>query len=466
MDGIPALVCERGSVYGPSRFAQARWSRSKTGASTDGRNAKTDDMPRPTISLAMIARDRAHCIGKALASVRPFVDEIVVVDAGGSEDATQDIAKSFGARVIEWLPNDHPESFYLDSPARFSKHGVPGPYTGRHALADFSAPRNASFAACTGDFIFWIDSDDVVKNPEKISWVIEKLTEQKAEAAFLHYEYDFDAAGNCTVRQIRERIIRRADFESGKFKWVFPIHENIAGLKKGILFEEVVIAHNSSAQDAVTVDAGNLKVQVPRRDIIHFRNAKNLLVEMEKLQAQGEEIPWRTEYYLGVEMRAVDPERAVEHFTKYLSKSQWDEERAQARYFTGQIREMQMRTEEAWNWFAGAALDFPGNPAPWFGLARIALVRGNWKEIIEFSEKGWEQVGDDIIRKPSLVLNPYEWSYRAHLPYSRALLEIGRFEDSLVSCEKGLAVEPNCRFLNEHKKICLEQLSKKVEAAA
>jgi glycosyltransferase involved in cell wall biosynthesis len=421
----------------------------------------------PTISLAMIARDRANVIGRALASVRPFVDEIVVVDAGGSIDNTREIARSYGARVIDFLPSDHPESFYLDTEERFAVHKIPGPYTGRHALADFSAPRNVSFAECKGDYIMWIDSDDVVKNPEKIRWIVDILEKQNAEAAFMHYEYDYDDRGNCTVRQIRERIVRGADFRSGKINWVFPIHENIAGIRKGILFEEVHIAHEIAIKNATMTKAAGLLVEVPHRDIINFRNLKNLLVEMEKFEARGEEVPWRTEYYLGVETRAVDPDRAIEHFTKYLKKSEWDEERAQARYFVGQIREMQLRHEEAWNWYAGASVDFPTNPAPWFALARIALLRGDWKRVVALTEEGWKQVGDDIVRKPALVLNPYEWQYRAHLPYSRALIELGRFQEALASCEKGLALEPNCKYLTDHKRSCLEHLGhQKVEAAA
>ncbi|MGH9428103.1 MAG: hypothetical protein ACRD2L_17610, partial [Terriglobia bacterium] len=67
-----------------------------------------------------------------------------------------------------------------------------------------------------------------------------------------------------------------------------------------------------------------------------------------------------------------------------------------------------------------------------------------------------------VCQKPSLVQNPLEWLYRAHLPYSRALLEVGRIDDALVSCEKGLKYEPHCPFLLEHKRMIAEQ---KKEAA-
>lgn len=89
-------------------------------------------MSRPTIALCMIARDEAPVIGRALESVRGFVDEIVVVDTG-SRDATPDVARQHGARVgtFEWCD-------------------------------DFAAARNASLELATGDWILVMDADEVL----------------------------------------------------------------------------------------------------------------------------------------------------------------------------------------------------------------------------------------------------------------------------------------------------------------
>ena len=52
----------------------------------------------------MIVRDEARCLERCLASARPWVDEIVVLDTG-SLDATVEIARRHGARVahFEWM---------------------------------------------------------------------------------------------------------------------------------------------------------------------------------------------------------------------------------------------------------------------------------------------------------------------------------------------------------------------------
>ncbi len=63
-------------------------------------------------------------------------DEIVVVDTG-SKDRTREIAREFGARVLDFV--------WVD---------------------DFAAARNATLARATGDYAFWLDADDVVDPPE------------------------------------------------------------------------------------------------------------------------------------------------------------------------------------------------------------------------------------------------------------------------------------------------------------
>ncbi len=86
----------------------------------------------PTISLCMIVRDEEAHIADCLRSAKPYVDEMVVVDTG-SRDRTREIARSLGAKVF-------------DAPWEDS----------------FSAARNRSLAQATGEWIFWMDADDVL----------------------------------------------------------------------------------------------------------------------------------------------------------------------------------------------------------------------------------------------------------------------------------------------------------------
>lgn len=68
----------------------------------------SDRPPAPAVALAavLIMRDEARCIARCLGSVAPFVDAMVVVDTGSTDDSVA-IATACGARVhhIDW-PDD------------------------------------------------------------------------------------------------------------------------------------------------------------------------------------------------------------------------------------------------------------------------------------------------------------------------------------------------------------------------
>jgi tetratricopeptide (TPR) repeat protein len=84
------------------------------------------------LSLCMIVRDNEQTIRPCLESIRPWVDEMIVVDTG-SKDKTPNIARELGARLYEFPWCD-----------------------------DFSAARNESLQPARGEWIFWMDSDDTI----------------------------------------------------------------------------------------------------------------------------------------------------------------------------------------------------------------------------------------------------------------------------------------------------------------
>ena len=88
----------------------------------------------------MIARDEQNNLPRCLASVRGLFDEIVVLDTG-SKDRTIEIARSFGARVFDFV--------WVD---------------------DFGAARNAALARAKGDYAFWLDADDLIEPSERANW--------------------------------------------------------------------------------------------------------------------------------------------------------------------------------------------------------------------------------------------------------------------------------------------------------
>jgi glycosyltransferase involved in cell wall biosynthesis len=105
----------------PGLAAQARKLAPKARPATD-----------MTLSLCMIVRDEEDMLPRCLAAVAPAVDEIIIVDTG-STDRTVEIAHEFGAKVIE-----------------------------KEWTGSFSDARNVSFDAATGDWIIYLDADEVL----------------------------------------------------------------------------------------------------------------------------------------------------------------------------------------------------------------------------------------------------------------------------------------------------------------
>jgi FkbM family methyltransferase len=85
-----------------------------------------------TVSLCMIVKNEEAHLAKCLGSVKPIVDEMIVVDTGSS-DGTKEIARVFGAKVYDHL------------------------WTG-----DFSEARNYSISKASGHWTFHLDADEMI----------------------------------------------------------------------------------------------------------------------------------------------------------------------------------------------------------------------------------------------------------------------------------------------------------------
>ncbi len=92
----------------------------------------TIESPPLRLSLCMIVRNSSATLPACLKSIKPWVDEMIVVDTGSVDD-TPRIAERFGAKV-HYFP-------WCD---------------------DFSAARNESLKHAAGDWLLWMDSDDTI----------------------------------------------------------------------------------------------------------------------------------------------------------------------------------------------------------------------------------------------------------------------------------------------------------------
>ena len=116
-------------------------------------NLRKLSLVMPTISLCMITKNEEVFLDKCLKSVKPLVDEIIVVDTG-STDNTKNIAKKYTKNVFDF------------------------PWTN-----SFSDARNESLKYATKEWIFVLDADEKVAKQDH--GLIKQLTNEKDVDAFL-----------------------------------------------------------------------------------------------------------------------------------------------------------------------------------------------------------------------------------------------------------------------------------------
>ena len=156
------------------------------------------DRARPAkgmkLSLCMIVRDEEEMLPRCLEAVASVVDEIVIVDTG-SKDRTIEIAGSFGARVIE-----------------------------REWTGSFADARNTSFDHATGDWLLYLDADEVLVAQDAEQ--LRGLTSQTWRDAFYLVETNFtghEEAGTAVTHSAMRMFRNRPEYRfSGR------LHEQIA----------------------------------------------------------------------------------------------------------------------------------------------------------------------------------------------------------------------------------------------
>lgn len=228
-------------------------------------------MQQSTISLCMIVRDEAEHLAHCLSSAADAVDEIIVVDTGSGDD-TVSVAKRFGAQVISFPWQD-----------------------------DFSLARNAGLDHATGDWILYLDADEVLDASAKET--LRTIALHKEFEGFLLQIHNYVGQGdqgatiNPVLRMFRNRPEHR--FEG-------RIHEQIATC---ICSQRPNAAFHIT--DVKIHHYGYLKEIIKRKDKI----GRNLQLLRQTLEEKPDD-PFHL-YNIGVEyLRISETKQAMEAFRK------------------------------------------------------------------------------------------------------------------------------------------------------
>ena len=165
----------------------------------------------------MIVRDEEETLARCLESVAGVFDEIVVVDTG-SQDATKQVASRFTPTIVDFA--------WID---------------------DFAAARNHAFGFATGDYLMWLDADDVLLEADRDKLLALKNTlDPSVDAVTMLYNTAFDEAGNPIASTRRLRLVRRGM----GFTWVGAVHEDLTIEQTYRYYDsDIVVTHRKPPGD-------------------------------------------------------------------------------------------------------------------------------------------------------------------------------------------------------------------------
>lgn len=366
----------------------------------------------------LIVRNESTNIRACLESIRPHVDELVVVDTGSTDDTP----------VIASALADKFEVFTGCNDA----DGV---------IQDFSVARNRALSLVDSDsWLFWCDGDDIVEGAEHLRAICASCNDE-ATMVLLPYEYSYDDYGNVTVLHWRERLVRPI----GGFEWKGPVHE--------VLMPKPELAGKLVAKRVSSV------VVKHRRQGKGFDGTRNLRI-LEKWVAGEGKGDLRSLFYYGMELRKsgrFDEARAA--LTEYADKSGWADEQCIAMLELASLELSQGKLKDAIKWGLQAQVT-KSWPDPYYmvgyALHQMAveakddeLKRYNYSRAAHYLRRGAEMGltghGSDTV----LFSNPSEL-YNSQRVLSACLGSLGDWQGAVESCELGLRGYPDDQGLREY----------------
>lgn len=175
----------------------------------------------PTISVCMMVRNEAENLPRILGSVKNIVapDELMIFDTG-SEDNTVEIARNWGAKIVEV---DNLDEYF--EPTKWGKK------------INFSKARNRSFADASSDWVLLVDADEeLVGSADKLRTFLGNLAPENDAVAI---QFSDIQDGKVHVKFPPPRIFRRGHIE---YKGI--VHNSPHGFKEPvILFHDLEVHH-------------------------------------------------------------------------------------------------------------------------------------------------------------------------------------------------------------------------------
>jgi glycosyltransferase involved in cell wall biosynthesis/tetratricopeptide (TPR) repeat protein len=287
----------------------------------------------------------------------------------------------------------------------------------RGDLLDFASLRNRSFGLATGDWIVWMDSDDIVEGLDSDN--LRKLAAMSDRPIMFPYEYHYDDSGKCSMEiQLLRLTPRRGDFI-----WKQPIHEhldtpgwdvNSYNRTRDVLWKHRRPDQNNSIKR-------NLRMALHWKDDAKYKKDARFL------------------FYLGQSYSdSGKNEEAIEAYSRSFVLDNWDDQKY---YSAKQICKAYMSQNKYFDavpWAYKALAVHPDWPNGYFLLGEVYYhlhrQQGNNRWFAELSVRNF-RIGLEM-QKPNSVLpvDPDYGEFEIHKFYNVVLSAVGDVDGALKSC--------------------------------
>lgn len=361
------------------------------------------------LSLAMIVKNEAKTIERAVLSVKDYVDEVVIGIDEASTDGTDKLVERLVDKVVPIYLSEEMEK--------------KGPRDGEGDWG-FSKARNRVFDACSHEsWRLILDGHELVNNPEAIVTVVKTAIDSGCDGVEIPVRFDPDKNG-----------IPGIEYKQGRLLAPSVRYKNAQ--------HNVPMVQRTHTSDAISID------HCKKNQAIESKQARDVQrsdANIAAFKAKIEENPQdsRSWFYLGQAYKeSACWKEGVEAYEAYLKVSQWKEERWHARVNMGTCLSRLGDKEKARDQFVLALEEFPAMAEAYFYLADMAYKQKRYREAQVWLEKCIE------LDQPycKLFVNPKIYLVDRHDLLSMVYNHLGFYAQAIDQAKKALEAAPNPRI--------------------
>lgn len=351
------------------------------------------------LAAALIVKDDTEekQLDRCLKSVAPHVDQIFITGTKKPQARIKKLCKKYNA-VWSWFA--------------WTK--------------DFSEARNFAFSQVpkSFDWIFWLDTDDVLVGGANMKGAIEMAEKQNLKAIYARYLYSVEQDEKGRVKQIliehlRERLIKN----DGTYKWVAPIHETlIEQVPSGKTdVDSFYVVH--LANDADRINSLWRNVEILEDTLIKDSSDPRPIYYLAKAYFDTRE-PMLCYEPVGVGLDSL----TAELIKDYIRKSGWPEERSQAWEYLAMIHREKGEFKKAHYALLEAEHEWPQWISIYVQQALTFVMEKDWAKAMHYINIARNM----DIPKTTLVTQPRDYKSMILEALFHIYLNTGKLDE----CEK------------------------------